>query len=426
MTKQTSRARAVVSDDKGKEQSLQADSRTAAVQHTRRPRLIHPVVFFFSLAVTLVAGVLVGMYRYEIYATVAPVFGIAASADSLDTKQLQQAYRELRANFDGELDDLALIEGAVRGMVDAAGDEYTTFFDAEEAAQFDNDMSGSIGGGIGAQIGIRDEKVTLVKILVDTPAESSGLKAGDIVLRINDESTEGFTTEQAVEKIRGEIGTTVKLLIDRGGKEKEYSITRDEITSPSVTKEIKQGIGIITAVRFDQETTQLVRAAAEEFQQAKVDGVILDMRGNPGGYLTEARNVSGVWLRDKVVVSERAGDTVVDELRSGKRPILEGVPTVVLIDGGSASASEIVAGALQDHGAATLLGETTYGKGSVQRLIPLADGSLLKVTVARWYTPNGQNITKTGIKPDREVKMTEEQIRRGDDVQMAAALKYLQ
>lgn len=386
---------------------------------------IHPVIFTLSILCVLMVGVAVGTNWQNIYATVAPAFGIKASSETLDTTKLQQVYRELIANYDGDIDKDKLIEGASRGLVEAAGDKYTTYLSGEEAKQFDEDMSGSIGGGIGAQIGLRDEQVTLVKILSGTPAERDGLKAGDRVLKINDESTEGFTVDKAVAKIRGEIGTTIKLLIQRDKETKEFSITREEIKAPSVTTEIKDGIGIITVVRFDQQAAQLSRQAAEKFVQAKVKGVVVDLRGNPGGYLSAARDMAGIWLKDKLVVIEKQGDEEVDRLMTRANTVLEDIPTVVLVDGNSASASEILAGALQDHKAATLMGETTFGKGSVQRLIPLSNNAMLKVTIARWYTPNGKNITKDGIKPDITVKITEQQIRAGDDVQLDAAIKRL-
>lgn len=392
----------------------------------RNRRGISPAVFVASLVVVLIGGMLAGTYRHQLFATVAPVFGIKASSETIDTELLQQSYRELLANYDGDLDRKALMYGAARGMVEAAGDEYTVFFDPKEAEQFDSDMSGTIGGGIGAQIGVRSDRVTLVKIIEGTPAERSGLLAGDAVLEINGQSTKSYTTEQAVEKIRGEIGTTVKLQIDRGGEVKDFSITREEITSPSVTKEVKNNVGIITISRFDQDTASLVREAAEQFKQENVKGVVLDMRGNPGGYLTAAKDVAGVWLDRKVVVVEKEGDKVTETLKSGANPLLNGVDTVVLIDSGSASASEIVAGALKDHGAATIMGETSFGKGSVQRIVTLQNGAMLKVTVARWYTPNGKNITKSGITPDKKVSITEKQLRDGDDVQMKAALKHLE
>lgn len=391
----------------------------------QRVRGVNPAAAFFFVLVALVGGIVIGVYRHEIYASIAPAFGIKASSETMDTALLQQTYRELVANYDGELDRKALIEGASRGMTDAAGDQYTVFFDAKEAATFENEMSGSIGGGIGAQIGVRDDIATLVKIIAGTPAERADLQAGDRILEINDESTQGLTVDKVVDKIRGETGTTVKLVMERDGKKKDVSITREEITSPSVTKEIKGNVGVISVTRFDQKTARLAREAAQEFKEKKVKGVILDMRGNPGGYLTAARDISGLWLDRKVVVIEKEGDKVVDELRSGAHPILRNTPTVVLIDGASASASEIVAGALQDHNAATLIGEKSYGKGSVQRLIPLTGGSMLKVTVARWYTPNGKNITKEGITPDTTVSISEAQLREGNDTQLKAAIDHL-
>lgn len=386
---------------------------------------IHPLIFTLSAVCILVSGVAIGTNWHYIYATVAPAFGIKASSESIDTSSLQQMYRELVANYDGDINRDDLIIGAKRGMAEAVGDKYTSFMSKKEADDFNEGMSGSIGGGIGSQIGLRNEQVTLVKILSGTPAERSGLKAGDKVLRINDELTKGFTIDDAVSKIRGDIGTTVKLLIQRDKEIKEYSITREEITTPSVTTEVKDGIGIISVVRFDQKAAKLARQAAEEFMEKGLKGVVVDLRGNPGGYLTAARDMSSVWLDDKLVVTEKQGGDILDELKSDNNPVLEGVPTVVLVDGSSASASEILAGALQDHKAATLVGETTYGKGSVQRLVPLADGAILKVTVARWYTPNGKNITEGGIKPDVEVKITEQQLRDGNDVQMKAAIKRL-
>ena len=405
--------------------SSQATQHHSEEPNKRVVRGIHPVIFFLSLACMLMIGVATGTYWPQIYAAVAPAFGIKASAETLDTTLLQQTYRELVANYDGKLDTNSLIQGASKGMVAAAGDKYTTFLDAQEAEQFNSDMSGSIGGGVGAQIGLRDNQVTLVKILSGTPAERSGLKAGDKVLAINDEATDGFTVDKAVTKIRGDVGTTVKLRIQRGKETKDYSVTREEITAPSVTSEVKDNIGIITVVRFDEKAAQQARKAAEQFAEDKVKGVVVDLRGNPGGYLTAARDMASIWLDNKLVVVEKQGDKVMDELRSDSDPVLEGMPTVVLVDGNSASASEILAGALQDHKAATLVGETTYGKGSVQRLVPLANGSILKVTIARWYTPNGKNITKEGITPNETVKMTEQQLRDGNDVQLKAAIARL-
>lgn len=392
----------------------------------KQKRGIDPIIFFLSLAVVLALGFVAGMYRVQLFAGLATVLNMPASSKTLNTDLLQQTYRQLDANFDGELDVQALINGSVRGMVEAAGDDYTVFLDSSEAEQMNSNLEGSIGGGIGAQVGTRDDAIVLVKILADTPAERAGLKMGDKVLTINGETTEGATTEQAVERIRGEIGTTVKLGIERDNQQMDITVTREEILIDSVSSEIRDNIGYITITRFDQETGSLARAAATSFKEAGVKGVIVDLRGNPGGYLSAAQDVSGIWLNNKLVVIEKQGDTVIDQLKSRRNAILEGVPTVVLVDGNSASASEIVAGALSDHKAATLVGETTYGKGTVQRLITLTNGALLKVTVARWYTPNGLNLSKVGIKPDKVVELTEDDIRDSNDRQMKAAEELLQ
>jgi carboxyl-terminal processing protease len=233
------------------------------------------------------------------------------------------------------------------------------------------------------------------------------------------------TTDDAVKKIRGDVDTTVKLTVARGAETKEFNITRKEIIAPSVDSQITGQLATITVSRFDKDTGQRVREAAEKAKAAGVKGVILDLRGNPGGYLNAAQDVSSVWLNDKLVVTEKRGDKETERLKSGKNPVLEGVPTVVLVDENSASASEIVAGALKDNKAATLVGTKTYGKGSVQQLLTLSDGAMLKVTVARWYTPNGVNITQTGIKPDTEVIPTDQDIKDQRDVQLEAAKKAL-
>lgn len=383
------------------------------------------VLQLFVGAVLLAGGFALGVYHQQFYASIASVFGIRASADQIDTKLLQETYQKLKANYDGQLNEQALIDGARHGMVAAAGDKYTTFFNRKEAAEFDSDLSGSIGGGIGTQIGLRDNRVTIIKVLKDTPAEKAGLQAGDTLIAVNGESMDGKTTDDAVKKIRGDVDTTVKLTVARGAETKEFNITRKEIIAPSVDSQITGQLATITVSRFDKDTGQRVREAAEKAKAAGVKGVILDLRGNPGGYLNAAQDVSSVWLNDKVVVSERRGDKVTETLRSGKNPVLEGVPTVVLVDENSASASEIVAGALKDNKAATLVGTKTYGKGSVQQLLTLSDGAMLKVTVARWYTPNGVNITQTGIKPDTEVIPTDQDIKDQRDVQLEAAKKAL-
>lgn len=391
-----------------------------------RPTGISKNVFFLAIALVAVVSFVAGTRGSEILGAVAPALGFKVETGTLDLGSVQKTYQQLKANYDGTLDEQKLIDGASRGLVEAAGDDYTVFMDAEEAEAFNDDLTGQIGGGIGAEIGVRNDMPTIVRILADNPAQKAGLLAGDVIIAVNDQPSADWTAAKAAEEIRGEVDTTVKLTIVRDGEEKDITITRATVTNPSVQSKVENGIGTLTITRFDGETTRLAREAAQRFTQQNVTGVILDLRGNGGGYLTAAQEVAGLWLDDKVVVSERTNGRVIDELKSGSNSILGGVPTVVLMDGSSASASEIVAGALQDHGAATLVGETTFGKGTVQKVIDLGAGTLLKVTIARWYTPNGKNITEGGIEPDKQVSLSAEDVNAGRDPQMAAAKKQLE
>lgn len=390
-----------------------------------QPRGISRSVYFLSIAIVAVVGFIAGTRGNEILGAIAPVLGFKVETSTLDLAAVQKTYQQLKLNYDGQLDTQKLIDGASRGMVAAAGDRYTVFMDAEEASDFDKDLSGNIGGGIGAEIGVRSGKPTLVRILPDNPAERAGLKAGDIILAVNDQSAKDWDSEKAANAIRGEVGTTVKLVVQRVGEPKDFTITRATVDNPSVQSNVEDGIGTLTITRFDDETGNLARKAAENFKQQGIKSVVLDLRDNGGGYLTAAQDVASLWLKDKTVVTERTGGKVVDELKSGDDPVLAGIKTVVLVNGSSASASEIVAGALQDHKAATLIGEKTFGKGTVQKVIDLANGTRLKVTVARWYTPNGKNINEEGITPNTKVTMTADDVNAGRDPQMKAAKEFL-
>lgn len=380
---------------------------------------------FIIVVFTAATSFVLGTRNQDILAVVGPAVGIRTAGSTLDLSSVQATYRELSANFDGTLDRTKLIEGANRGMVEAAGDPYTVYMNREEAQEFRDDLSGTIGGGIGAEIGIRSDRLTVIRALKGNPAEKAGIATGDVILAVNDESAADWTVDETVSKIRGEEGTTVKLLIERGGAKQEVTITRAIINNPSVTSSVENGIGILSISRFDNHTVNLAREAAEDFKEVNVKGVVLDLRGNGGGYLTAAQGVAGIWLNQKLIVVEKANGVVKDELKSGSNPILEGVPTTVLVNGGSASASEIVAGALKDNGAAKLVGEKTFGKGTVQLPIDLAGGSILKVTIARWYTPKGVNISEQGIKPDIAIELTQADINKDNDTQLQAAKNAL-
>jgi len=381
--------------------------------------------WFVIIAIASVLGYIAGVYHFQIEAAIGPVFGYKSHPGNIDLSSLQETYNKLAANYDGELDIDKLIQGANSGLVDAVGDAYTVYMDPGEAKEYEKELSGNIGGGIGAEIGIRNDKVTIIRVLDNNPAKSAGLMGGDIILQVNDDSTDNWTVDEAVSNIRGEEGTTVKLKIQRGNTIKDFNITRAIINNPSVESSKVENIGIITISRFDDETGDLARSAAQNFKSQGVKGVILDLRGNGGGYIEAARDVAGIWLENKIVVIEKSGSMIVDTIKTGDNAILDKMPTVILVNGASASASEIVAGALQEYKKATVVGERTYGKGSVQQLIPLSTGAQLKVTTARWYTPNGINITQSGIKPNIDVEMTQKDFDSEKDPQLDKAKEVL-
>jgi carboxyl-terminal processing protease len=350
------------------------------------------------------------------------------SPSSLDFSSLQEVYDVLRTKFDGNIDPNKLIDGAKHGMVEAAGDPYTVYFNADEAKAFAGDLEGTFEG-IGAELGKKTNQLIVVSTLDGSPAKASGLSGGDAIVKVNDESTSGWSIEKAVSKIRGKKGTTVKLTVIRGEEApRDISITRSTITDPSVKSEITaDNIGIMRISRFgESDTARLATQAAQDFKAKGVKGVVVDLRGNGGGYLVAAQEIASLWLKDKVVVTERTGGKITDTLRSSPdQAVLAGIPTVVLVDGGSASASEILAGALSDNGAAKLVGEQTFGKGSVQTIDDILSGGQLKVTIAKWYTPNGKNINKEGIKPDVVIAPTADDIAQQNDIQKSKALQML-
>lgn len=344
--------------------------------------------------------------------------------DQLDYSSVDTIYQSLKDNFDGELNETALIEGLKSGLAKAAGDPYTEYLNPEASKEFTDGLEGRFEG-IGAQLGKdAQNNIIIISPIAGYPAEKAGLKPKDVIAEIDGESAYDITISEAVDKIRGEKGTTVTLTIVSSGEVKELPIVREEINIPSVESEIKDGVGVITVSRFGDDTVWLAQEAADRFVAAGVKGVVLDLRSNPGGYLQGAVDLAGIWLDSgKTVLTERRDNVVIETFRSRGSAKLNGIKTVVLINEGSASASEIVAGALRDNNAATLMGQKTFGKGSVQQPINLGDGGLLKVTIARWFTPSGNNIDKEGISPDETVEITSEDITAGRDPQLDAALQ---
>lgn len=347
--------------------------------------------------------------------------------EDLDYGSVEQLYDTLRKSYDGQLSVESLLDGLKDGLAGAAGDQYTQYLDEEESADFDEDLNGSFTG-IGARLLEVDDAVTVEVPLAGYPAERAGLKAKDIIIEIDGENALDLSVAEAVERIRGEAGTKVKLKVIRDASEQlDFEITREKITIPSVTSEILDGnIGYLQVSQFNKDTASLAQKAASSFKSAGVESVILDLRNNPGGLVNTAVDIASLWLPEgKTVLQEKRGDVVVETLKSSGTATLEGIPTVVLINEGSASASEIVAGALKDHDVATLIGTTTFGKGSVQSLENLIGGGILKVTIARWHTPSGKNIDKEGIEPDQNVERSDEDYVSGRDPQRAAAIEFL-
>lgn len=325
-----------------------------------------------------------------------------------------------------QITDKQMFYGSLKGLVASFDDPYSEFMDPKENKEFEDDMSG-VFDGIGAEIGLRDGILTIISPIEGTPASRAGLLPGDKILEINGENTKDFSVDQAVSKIRGPKGTEVVLSIYNSSIDeiREVKIVRDKIFIKSVKYEkLENDIFLIKISAFNNDTSSLFSEAVKQFISSGSKKLIIDLRSNPGGYLETAVNLLGEWINGEVAVIEKfADDKQLDYPAKGLNR-LSSYNTVVLINGGSASASEIMAGALKDYGKATIIGETSYGKGSVQMLRSLSDGSALKVTVAKWLTPKGQDISKEGIEPDVEVELTYDDYMAVKDPQMDAAKKF--
>ena len=377
--------------------------------------------WFLTLVIVAIVSFVAGARSDALFANVASVFGVRTSNKTIDLSSVQKTYQELVANYDGKLDTQKLIYGANRGLVEAAGDPHTAYMDPDETKEFDKSLSGQIGGGIGAEIGLRNNKPTIIKPLENSPAQKAGIKAGEAIVKVNDEASSDWSVEKVVSKIRGEVGTSVKLTLLSDGQTREVSVVRQNIVSPAVESEVDGEIGILKVNRFGDDTVSLSRKYASEFVEKGVKKVILDLRNNPGGTVGAAQGLLGIWLDNQIAMTERRGSEIVKTLRTTGTPILGNMKTVVLINGNSASASEITAGALREYGKATLVGQKSYGKGSVQIVLGLPGGSQMKVTEARWYTPKGKNIDKTGIEPDVKVDLSSDDVNNNVDPQMDKA-----
>ncbi|MFV0484841.1 MAG: S41 family peptidase [Candidatus Saccharimonadales bacterium] len=376
-------------------------------------------------ALTLVIGLAIGFNWDSLVTEFGPYFGMKKTA-SVSFESLEDLYSQLAANYDGDIDKTKVIEEAKRGLVNAAGDAYTYYLTKTEAEDFTKSLNGDAGVGVGVEIGERDGWVKVLRTTPDNPARRAGILVGDIIYKIDGDDVTGLSSEEVANRVRGKAGTQVTVTVVRNNEEKEYTMTREVINNVSAYIDYKDDNAILTITRFDQDTGSLVKGLAQEAKDKGVKKVILDLRGNGGGYVSAAKDVLSLWVDGQLVAQQKSQDGVYNEKTYASRgqAILADMQTVVLVNGSSASAAEIVAGALKDYDKATLIGETTYGKGSVQSLITLDGGEMLRVTIAKWYTPNGKNINGEGIEPDEVVERTFEQINKEVDPQLEAALKY--
>ncbi len=330
-----------------------------------------------------------------------------------------KVYNDLQDKYvdKGKLDTDKILYGAITGMVNSAGDPYTVFFEPSTSKKFQEEISGSFGG-VGIEIGKRNDILTVIAPIKDTPAYKAGIKAGDKIVKIDAKPTADLSIEEAVNMIRGKKGTKVVLTIQNSAT-KDIELVRDTIKVPTIEWKLveKDGknIAYMQIFSFNQTVDSEFRKASEEILKSKADSVVLDLRNNPGGLLDSAINLAGWFLdKGKVVVAEEFGDKTRNEFRSDGNGALKSYPVVILINGGSASASEILAGALHDNRKVKLVGVKTFGKGSVQQLEKYNDGSSLKVTVAKWLTPAGISISETGIEPDVKVELDTKEVEAGN------------
>lgn len=385
------------------------------------------IVVGLSLAVIFVSGGFLGGYALghrdqpiNIITSGMNKEGVGAQVDEVDALLQDQALEPPS--------ETSATAGAIQGLLDSTGDDYALYFDERHYQYFNEETMGAFGG-IGVVLGEKDGTTYVVEVYEDTPADKAGLKSGDLFVKIDDVRRDKWTSDEVVKRVRGEEGTTVRLVMERPGKDgkpgKEYSfkLERAMIALPNMESELKGTVGYIRLAQFTQNSADEIAAALKSLEKKGAKSFVLDLRDNPGGLLDQAVDVSSLFVESGVIVQvqEREGEAE-KSLATGNQ--VTDAPLVVLVNGNSASASEIVAGALQDYDRATLVGERTFGKGSVQTVEELDSGAAIKFTIAHYLTPKGRSIDGKGLAPDVKVKMDiEKQMDPETDTQLEKALE---
>ncbi len=389
-----------------------------------------PIILVLAIAVGFVGG-----FYYRDYRVPAPELnnlinkGIGHPND-VDFSLFWNVWELLQTRFvdKSKLNTQSLVYGAIDGMVKSAGDPYTVFFQPKESEAFARQINGAFGG-IGIEVGMRNNILTIIAPIKDTPAARAGLLAGDKILKIGAKSTEGMKIDEAVGLIRGPSGTKVTLTYTRDGldKAKEVTMTRDTIKIPAVDwKMLDENTAYVEMYVFNKNVDDEFKKTAEEIVKSKATRIILDLRNNPGGLLDSAVNIAGYFLdSNSLVTIEKSGDGRQNEFRTQPNGLLKNYPLIVLINKGSASASEILSGALKDDRGVLLVGETSFGKGSVQEVDELPNKASIKITIAKWFTPKDVSINENGIKPDVAVTLTEQDVNANKDPQLDRARELI-
>ena len=378
----------------------------------------------FSSLITLAVGIFLGSNWNNLYLQFSPYINPAQKITSnIKWDDLNEVYSQISSNFDGSINKTQLIEGAKKGLTAALADPYTVYYDSKEAAEFKSDLKGEIKeAGVGIEMMKQGDYVVVTRTLPDNPARKAGVHAGDVIFAINGEEVWDKDTEIIASKLRGASGEKVKLTVARDKQKLDFELVREKINNVSADISYQDKTAIISVYRFSEDTGTLVQSFTKDFKNREINKVILDLRNNGGGYVTAARDLLSLWLDGDKILTQKSA-TIGQTITYAKRgeASLKDMKTIVLVNNATASASEIVAGALKDYKKATIVGTKTYGKGVVQTMLELSGGSLLKITTAHWYTPEGQTINKTGITPDIEVERSYSDINSGKDPQLDKA-----